>query len=505
MKIDDSLSNRNDRLFIEDRDATDLLKEFGSPLFVVSEDQIRRNVERFQRAFAVGWTKGPVKILPAAKASWSTAVQRVLAEAGCGCDTYSPGELDVALRVGFDPALISVNGFPKEPEHVQRSVGAGARLTIDSLEEIDAIEAAARALGKRAKVRVRLKPVLSGFTDNTEFANEGLIPVDMATLAYKGGLAFAEALVAAKRVVASPHLELVGFHQHHGRHDASLAYWREQMRAYAVEIARVCEALSGYRPSEIDIGGGFAMPRDPHNAATDYSEPLKLSLFYTLSKALKIAGDRARYKVMAEMVDRFIEMAPKQKPAPSIEEYAATATGTLTKELAARGIDTAGVMLQLEPGRSIHGNAGVHLATVRGVKRVTEPVRWNIVAIDTTEFWLTGGRYEHHLHDFRVANRLSAKPTEKADIVGASCFADRLLPAVRVPELVPGDVIAFLDAGAYQEVSASNFNALPRPATVLVSGNEAHVIRRRETLDDVFARDVDPRAARKIERKRAIG
>ncbi|MCC6805911.1 MAG: hypothetical protein IT381_00690 [Deltaproteobacteria bacterium] len=492
-RLDDALTDRDGSLYIEERQATQLLEEFGSPLFVVSEDQIRRNVRRFQTAFSTGWTQGPVKILPAAKASWSAAVQSVLASEGCGCDTYSPGELAIALNAGFDPALISVNGFPKDPAHVRHSVEVGARLTIDSLEEIDAIEAAAKATGTKAKVRVRLKPVLSGFIDNTEFASEGLIPTDLATLAYKGGLGFEEAVAAGKRVLASPHLQLVGFHQHHGRHDASLRYWEEQMRAYAFEIARVCEALGGYRPKELDIGGGYAIPRDPHNAATDYTEPLKLSLFYMLSKTLKLAGDKARYKVMTEMVDRFIEMAPKQKPAPSIEEYAATATSTLTRELSARGIDTKGVMLQLEPGRSIHGNSGVHLTTVRGVKRVVTPVVWNIVAVDTTEFWLTGGRYEHHLHDFRVANRMGAACDQKADIVGASCFADRLLPAVRVPELAPGDVIAFLDAGAYQEVSASNFNALPRPATVLVSGKNADVIRRRETLDDVFQRDLVPK------------
>ncbi|MDJ0888498.1 MAG: hypothetical protein QNI89_14410, partial [Desulfobacterales bacterium] len=70
--------------------------------------------------------------------------------------------------------------------------------------------------------------------------------------------------------------------------------------------------------------------------------------------------------------------------------------------------------------------------------------------------------------------------------------ADRILPFVRVPAVAPGDLLALLDMGAYQEVSASNFNALPRPATVLVDDSQAEVIRRAETLDDVFRRDVIP-------------
>ena len=78
---------------------------------------------------------------------------------------------------------------------------------------------------------------------------------------------------------------------------------------------------------------------------------------------------------------------------------------------------------------------------------------------------MTGGRYEHHLHDYRIANRLDAPPAMKADVVGRSCYGDRLLGAVSLPDVQLGDLFAFLDTGAYQEVSASNFNAMPRPAS----------------------------------------
>jgi diaminopimelate decarboxylase len=105
---------------------------------------------------------------------------------------------------------------------------------------------------------------------------------------------------------------------------------------------------------------------------------------------------------------------------------------------------------------------------------------------------MTGGRFEHHLHDYCVANRLNAPPAMKADVVGRSCYGDRLLGAVRLPEVEIGDLVAFLDTGAYQEVSASNFNAMPRPAAVLVTGNRAAVVRRAENLDDVFRRDELP-------------
>jgi diaminopimelate decarboxylase len=79
-----------------------------------------------------------------------------------------------------------------------------------------------------------------------------------------------------------------------------------------------------------------------------------------------------------------------------------------------------------------------------------------------------------------------------ADIVGRSCFADRFIPEVRIPEIVRGDIIAILDTGAYQEVSASNFNAMPRPATVLVKGNSTEIIKCAESQDEVFSRDIVP-------------
>jgi diaminopimelate decarboxylase len=175
-------------LFVEDCDTIDLVQQFGSPIFVLSEDQIRRNVRRFQTAFQRGWPDGVVKVLPAAKANWALAVQRILASEGCGCDVYSTGELSAALDAGVDPQFISVNGVPKDEAHITRSIQVGARLTIDSVEELDVIEKAAQELGLTAKVRLRIKPPLPGFVERTDFVAEGPVPTDLAALAYKGGL-----------------------------------------------------------------------------------------------------------------------------------------------------------------------------------------------------------------------------------------------------------------------------------------------------------------------------
>jgi diaminopimelate decarboxylase len=213
-RLDDSLSIQDGRLFVEERDAARLLEEFGSPLFVVSEDQLRRNVRRFQAAFAAGWPEGSVRVMPAAKANWVTAVQRVLADEGCGADVYSAGELSVALAAGFEPRTISVNGVPKTEEHVRRTVEVGARLTVDSAEEVDALESVLRGTGRRARVALRLRPVVSGFVDHSDFAAEGLVPTRSRRPHHKGGLGAEEAIPVGRRLLAMPGVDLVRLHQH---------------------------------------------------------------------------------------------------------------------------------------------------------------------------------------------------------------------------------------------------------------------------------------------------
>ncbi len=491
LQMNDCLSTRHGHLFIEDCDTVELVKQFGSPLFVFSEKQIRENVQRFQQAFQKDWPDGPVKVLPAAKANWILAIQRILADEGCGCDVYSEGELTIALEAGFDRSLISVNGVPKEEAHIYRAVDAGVRITIDSLEEVPIIERAATELNKVAYVRLRLKPALTGFTRHSDFVGQGLVPTDVAALVYKGGLTFDQVMEVAPRLLRTKNVALVGFHQHHGRHSRLLEYWEEQMRQFAREIGRVCRALDGYKPKEIDIGGGFPIPRDPFNAATDYSEPLQLAALQGISSLLKVLGKNVRYRILASLIDLF-ETHPNQTPAYSIEEYAEVCTRTLRQELLRHGVSLDGVMLQLEPGRAIHGNAGIHLTTIRCIKRIHRPIRWTYVIVDTTEFWLTGGRYEHHLHEYVFANKVDHPLVGKADIVGRSCYGDRILPIVPIPEVDVGDILAILDTGAYQEVSMGNFNAIPRPASVLVHGRQAELIRRRENEAEVFCRDVIP-------------
>lgn len=490
-KIDECLSVRNGHLFMEECDTTTLLERFGSPLFVFSEDQLRRNVRRFQHAFSAHWPDGPVEILPANKANWTTAIRTILTQENAGADIYSEGELHSALLSGAKPECISVNGGGKSDAMLKRCIEAGVRITVEDLDEPARINRIAGELGKKACIRFRVKPDFPNLWKKTDFAPES-VSIDMGIQVYKSGIPAQYLEALGKETLRMEHVELMGLHFHGGRHHNSLWYWRGLMKRYGRLVVHLCKVWGGYQPKELDIGGGFAIHRDPHSKLGVRQDTLLTFFTYPLELALYGLQSAGRYQAMSQMIESVMVKTPNRQRAPTIEAYAKAAVTGFRDELLAGGVDLRGVKLQLEPGRSLYGDIGIHLARVKKFKQQTEPMRMNWVLTDTTYFFMSGGVYEQNFHDFRIANKADQPSKHVADIVGHSCYADRILPLVKVPEVEEGDIVAFLDMGAYQEVSASNFNALPRPASVLVTGHDVTLIKRAETIEDVYCRDVVP-------------
>jgi diaminopimelate decarboxylase len=485
----DCLSVRDGVLHIEGVSAPDLAERFGTPLFVFSSAQIRENLRRFHDAFAGGWP-GPVDVLPAFKANTLLATRQILSNEGAGADVYSPEELDGVLRTGIDPARVSVNGGGKPEDHLRNCVDAGVRITVEDVHEIDLIQKVAAELDVTAKIRFRVKPAMPNLWRRTDFSQLS-VPIDLGVQVYKSGIPPEYLPEMGRRVLAMPNVDLVGIHFHSGRHHPSLWYWEGMMVRYARLIGELSREWGGWQPSEIDVGGGFASPRDPHNKEMPRSEFVTTALAYPFLVGLRGLGEKAYHATLAKVLPAFTSHRDPKAP-PSIEEYGQTVTSVLTRELAQQGIATDGVRLQIEPGRAMYGDTGIHLATVKTVKRQSVPVPYTWVLTDTTVFFLTGGVLEHNRHPFVVVDRADAPATQTADIVGHSCYADQIVLGARVPDVREGDVMALLETGAYQESSASNFNALPRPASVLVSGEEAELVKRAETIDDVYARDLVP-------------
>jgi diaminopimelate decarboxylase len=446
---DQPIGVRDGRLNVEACDARDLAERFGTPLYVVSATTLRTNVARHVAAWSAAWREGPFQLLPALKGQNVLAVWRLLADTGVGCDVFGHHELEIALRAGIPAERISLNGS-KRPAHIAAAVARGVRLTVDHVDELGEIRDAAAAAGRRAHVRVRIRPDLTAYDAPSDFAPEE-VPIGLATQVYKPGVPLADLLALDPRELA-PHVDLAGVHQHAARHSGALAFWEAVATATIATVAQLRDAWDGWLPRELDLGGGFPSPRDG-------------------------VGGR-------------IERVVAGREVRTVEEYAEAVTGALRAAAADRDLPLAGVLLETEPGRAIFADAGIHLATVTRVKRQTAPLPWAWVELDTADVFLSDVITEHTRFAAVVADRADAPATQVADLVGCSCNWDQLTEQESLPDVAVGDVIAFLGTGCYEEVSAANFNALPRPATVLVDGSDAAVARRAETLDDVLRRDV---------------
>jgi diaminopimelate decarboxylase len=453
-RIDDCLSLADGRLQIEGCDASELAERFGTPLSVISEDQLRRNARRFTRALRAAWPEGETRVLPSIKANYTLALRCALTQEGLGCDVFGPAELHAALTGGVAPHLISVNGTGKTRRLLERAVGVGARVTLDSVREIELVRAVARDLGRRAQVRFRMRPRYLALQARSDFS-EG--SVYATAQEYKPGIPTDELVAAGREAVSAPELEVLGLMSHLGRHRNDLATWSGYAASVAETVAELVDAWGGWQPRELDLGGGYAAPRDPNTwtHGGDVTRPL----------------------------------------APAIEDVVDALAGGLRAGLAGC-MPLTGVALEIEPGRALHADTGIHLTRVVNVKAQREPVAWRWVETDTTEMFLLDLLVEHCRFPVVAAARADDPVEGPVDVVGCSCGFDVLARQVRLPAVEAGDVLAFLDTGAYEDACAANFNALPRPAIVLVSGASAEIVRRAETIEDVFARDLVPERLR---------
>jgi diaminopimelate decarboxylase len=441
------------RLMIESAAASDLAARFGTPLYVTSEAALRANVRAWRTALHDAWPHGATRVLVSLKANPTIALRRILNDEGAGCDVFGEHELEIALEAGTPAELISVNGSTKPEALIVRAIRAGARLTVDSVEELAAAAAAARRLERRAHVRLRLRPDLTDVETPSEFTERD--PLGGVADAYKPGIPI-DGLREALNQLDLEGVDLAGVHAHLGRHTSAVEPFRLHAQRLGALVGELTRAMPGWTPREIDLGGGYSYPGDP--------------------------------------TGRALRAAPAHTPSPA--DYAGAVAGGLADALRAAGLDPRGIALEIEPGRAVYGSAGVHLSAVLNVKRQAAPVPRVWVGCDSSEVLLSDTGWEHSRWEPVCTDPVTG-PDQEVDVVGVSCGFDTITPGARLPSgIAAGDVIAFLATGAYEETLAGNFNSMPRPASVLVSGDRAELVRRAEMLADVTRRDRVPRRLR---------
>jgi diaminopimelate decarboxylase len=425
-------------LQVEGANALELVREYGSPLYVISERTLRANYRRLHEGLAARWP-GSFGILYAIKANNNLAIRAIMHDEGAGGDCFGEGELYATFAGGADPERVVLNGSNKTYRDLRTAVELGVRVNIDGEDEIGSLAEIASALGRTARVNLRLRVVPAAIAErSSDYIGAG-VPSAVKILSGQWGFSIDHAAQLITRIQETAGLELEGFHHHIGRLMPDPAYYRSSAESLVDAVGKLHDR-TGFSPRLLDIGGGLARERDPESRRLDLN------------------------------------------PTP-VERYLDEIVGRLVAGFESLGLPLP--VLWLEPGRYIVGNAGVLLATVGEVKRdfgrtwvhVDASIN-NLMRADTV-----GSCY--HVVPVQARDGQSA---ERVNVVGSLCTGGPLALGRDLPEQRRGDVVAFLDAGMYAETVSTQLNGVPRPATVLVDGDRAEVIKERETVRDVFAR-----------------
>jgi diaminopimelate decarboxylase len=410
--------NERGRLEVGGCDTIELAERFGTPAYVVAEDDLRTRARAFVQA---GREAGQTDfhVVFASKAFPCSAVLQLFAREGLWCDVASGGELYLALNAGFQPERILLHGNAKSEPELRMALRHGVGLiVIDNFDEIDRIERllAEGTLGDGGSqaVLVRVTPDVRGETHEK---------ISTGQADSKFGFAMAEVGEALARIQGVEGLSLQGVHAHIGSQLLELEPFRREVS----ELAKL-----GDFPLW-DLGGGLGV---------QYTED--------------------------------------QPAPPTIEDYVATIVGAARDH----GIGP-GRRLLIEPGRALSANACVTLYRVESVKHnVSCWVGVDGGMSDNLRPMLYGAAYEAH-----VADRFGG--ATECVVAGKHCESgDVIVHRALLEDPRPGDLIVTPATGAYGYSMASNYNGVPRPPVIFCKDGEASVVVRRESFEDLTARDV---------------
>ncbi|MDF7640304.1 diaminopimelate decarboxylase [Bifidobacterium sp. ESL0784] len=524
--------NKDGELTFHGHSAASLLDEFGSPLYLIDTDEVRDRAQKFVAAAAKAFNTNTTHVSFAGKAFLSKEVVRIVTQAGMHVDTCSMGEIQIALAAGAPGRRLVLHGNNKSDEEIELAIKKGfSKIVVDSPDEPARIAAIAHRLGKRARVMLRVTSgIHAGGHEYISTAHEDqkfgvpLLPAgvgpevldilgklgndqnkpsnttagDSASSAstsvnalYKPKLDYSvkypydtshvkisdeeRALAEAMNAVADgpalavlkdiykrqEDLELVGIHSHIGSqiHDANA--FIEAARRMML-LRKTFYATDAYTMSEVDLGGGYSV------AYTDAEDSMDIDV------------ELGRLAQAVTSINKALGM-----PAP---------------------------VISFEPGRWIVAPAGVTLYRVGTIKHVALPEGTKDEArnpiSERTYVSVDGGMSDNirpalYGADYtaQLANRDcggekdengNLKDSMLSRVVGMHCESgDILVHECRLPrDLKRGDILAVPVTGAYGRTMASNYNQALIPAVVAVSDKDAHVMLRRQTIDDLLALDV---------------
>ncbi len=423
--------NENGGLMIGGCSVEALAKEYGTPLYIMDEGDIRNNCRIYADAMKK-YYDGNGLVLYASKALSCKYMYKIAMEEGLGVDTVSGGEIYTALAAGFPAEKIYFHGNNKTEDEIELAVKNDIGcLVVDNCDELDRIEKIAEKYGKTVKIMFRVTPGVDAHTH--DFIRTGQIDSKFGAAIETGA---AEKIV--EYALTKKNVKIAGIHCHIGSQIFELEPFCETAGIMLGFIKTVKEKFN-IELDELNLGGGFGIKYTESDTPIDY--------------------------------DKFIE-----------------AVSEVVKEKA-QELGVKCPFILMEPGRSIVAPSGITVYTVGSVKRIPDIRTYVCVdggMCDNPRYILYESKY-----DAVLVSDAAAKRTENVTIAGKCCESgDVVIKDIMMPEIKKDDLVAVLATGAYNYSMASNYNRIPRPPIVMAMNGESKVAVKRESYEDIIANDL---------------
>jgi diaminopimelate decarboxylase len=430
MKLFGTMKVEENQLTIGGVSAENLVKEYGSPLYVFDEALIREYCLDYRKYFKCEENNNRVAF--AGKAFLNIQMCKLLKDENMCLDVVSGGELYTAHKAGFPLERVMFHGNNKTIDEIELGVKLGVgNFVVDNYYEMEALNDLAKQYNKVQNIYLRITPGIEAHTH--DYIKTGQIDS-------KFGFAPVGTVIedAIKKAISLENINLAGIHCHIGSQIFDLEPYEDAVEIM-LELVRNTKENFSYLIKEIDFGGGFG-------------------IYYT-------SQDEPR----------------------TTEEYCSTIINKVDEVCKRTGQERP--ILTIEPGRSIVANAGTTLYTIGAVKEIPDVRKYVSVdggMTDNIRPALYNAEYE-----CAVANRIESEAEEIVTIAGKCCESgDILLEHVKLPEIKSGDILAIATTGAYGYSMSSNYNRIPKPAVVMVKDNQARLVCRRETYEDLLKNDI---------------
>ena len=423
--------NEKGNLTIGGIDTVNLAKQYGTPLYVMDEQAVRKACQRFKNSIDK-YYGGNGLVCYASKAFSCMEMCRIVGSEGLGLDVVSIGELYTAVKAGFDVSKIGFHGNNKTNEELEYAVDVKVgHIIVDNISELLRLEEIAKSKNAKPDIMFRIKPGIDAHTHN--FVKTGQIDSKFGFALETG-----EAFEAVKQAIACENVNLMGLHCHIGSQIFDIAPFEEAARVMLNFIAKIKNELH-YEIKGLNLGGGFG-----------------------------------------------IKYLNEHDPVP-FETYMEKTSEVVKDTCSELGISLPYIFI--EPGRSIAAPAGITLYTV-GARKEIPNIR-TYVSIDGG--MADNPRYILYQSEYEaiVANKATQERTEKVTIAGRCCESGDLIGEnTPLQHAESGDIIAVCATGAYNYSMSSNYNRLQKPAVVFVNNGESRIAIKRETLDDIIRNDI---------------